>query len=274
MAPITRLAFVAMLFSAAVVNAVPFVAPSDPNGPAPALTQTDSMAAAPESSHPEVFKRAGVNVIERCTKAGTVAITFDDGPFQYTNGLLDILKKKKVKATFFVNGNNNGKISSYKAVVRRAYKEGHQIASHTWSHQDLATLSNKKVTDEMTKLDTAVKSIIGVRPVYMRPPYGSTTPNTQNLLNKLGYTIVLWSQDTNDWRHVTDVGKSMKVYRDVLGKKGEIKKPGHIFLQHDIHKVTATILATQAIDFALSKGYKVVTVGECLGKPKSSWYRS
>ncbi|KAF9178386.1 hypothetical protein BGZ51_005939 [Haplosporangium sp. Z 767] len=271
MAPITRLAFVAMLFSAAVVNAAPFIAPVDPT---PALAQVDSLATAPESLNPEIFKRAGVKIIERCTKKRTVAITFDDGPFQYTNGLLDILKKKKVKATFFVNGDNNGQIGNYKAVIQRAYKEGHQIASHTWSHADLTTLTEEKVIAEMTNLDNAIKGMIGRRPVYMRPPYGSTDPTTQAILAKLGYTIVLWSQDTNDWQHPTDVEASMKVYRSALGAKNAVKQPGHIFLQHDTHQVTATLLATQAIDYARKMGFKVVTVGECLGQPKSKWYRA
>ncbi len=70
-----------------------------------------------------------------------------------------------------------------------------------------------------------------------------------------------------------EVSKSLAVYETALGAKDAIKKKGSIFLQHDTHKSTALELAPQAIDYALSKGFKVVTVGECLGESKSKWYR-
>ncbi|KAG0258109.1 hypothetical protein BG011_003540 [Mortierella polycephala] len=273
MAPISRLAVVAMLASAAFVNAAPILAPMASDAAAPALTKTDSLAAAPGSWNSELSKRGVVGTIDRCTTVGTVALTFDDGPSNYTNELLDILARKKVKATFFINGQNGNSIMAHKAVIERMHKDGHQIASHTWSHQDLATLSVTKMTEEMTKLDNAVKEIIGVRPMFMRPPYGSTNPGVLSLLKKLGYTIVLWDQDTNDWRHPKEVDISFKVYEKALGEANAINQPGHIFLQHDIHEYTVTKLAGMAIDYALEKGFKVVTVGECLGVANTKWYR-
>ncbi|KAF9576824.1 hypothetical protein EC968_003331 [Mortierella alpina] len=275
MAPITRLALAAMLASAAF--AVPVI-PPNPNGPTPAFSEDSTYApVAPAASappSPALFKRAiESGVIMTCSKPGMVAITFDDGPFEYTNALLDILKAKNVKATFFLNGHNNGEIKNYKAVVRRAYKENHQIASHTWSHQDLLTLSKSGIRKEMKKLDDAIKGIIGVRPVYMRPPYGNRNDFVKKVLIDDGYKIVLWDQDTNDWQHPDDVNQSLDVYKSALGRKDEIKQKGHIFLQHDTHKSTALELAPQAIDYALSLGFKVVTVGECLGQSKSKWYR-
>ncbi|KAF9282276.1 hypothetical protein BGZ68_006087 [Mortierella alpina] len=273
MAPFTRLALVAMLASAAF--AIPVITPPNPNGPTPALyEETNTYPDVPASPSPALFKRAVESgVIMTCSRPGMVAITFDDGPFLYTNQLLDILKAKKVKATFFLNGDNNGHIKDYEAVVKRAYKEKHQIASHTWSHTDLTTLDEKGILDEMNKLDDAIKGMIGVRPIYMRPPFGSRNPFVKDVLTKNGYEIVIWDQDTNDWQHPDDVNKSLKVYKTVLGRKNEIKKNGHIFLQHDTHKATALQLAPQAIDYALSKGFKVVTLGECLGKGRSKWYR-
>ncbi|KAF9943302.1 hypothetical protein BGZ75_007242 [Mortierella antarctica] len=272
MAPLTRLAIVAMLASAAF--AVPVI-PPNPNGPAPAFSEANAYAPdAPTPPSPALFKRAVESgVIMTCSKPGVVALTFDDGPFEYTNALLDILKKKKVKATFFLNGQNNGEIKNYKAVVKRAYNENHQIASHTWSHTDLLTLSKSQILNEMKQLDDAIKGIIGVRPIYMRPPYGNRNESVKKTLIDAGYKIVIWDQDTNDWQHPTEVNKSLDVYKAVLGRKNEIKQKGHIFLQHDTHKSTALELAPQAIDYALSKGFKVVTVGECLGQSKSKWYR-
>ncbi|KAF9432702.1 hypothetical protein BGZ76_010442 [Entomortierella beljakovae] len=249
MAPFTRLAVIAMLFSTALVSAAPIDEPH------------------------VVGKRATINIITKCKIAGTAALTFDDGPHTFTNELLDILKKKGVKATFFMNGNNYGSITSYRSVVQRAYSEGHQIASHTWDHKDLKGMKVSDVKLEMSKLDSAFKSILNVRPVYMRPPYGSLDDSATKTINDLGYKIVTWDRDTEDWEHPDDVATNFKVYTSSLTKSG-LKKPGHIFLQHDVNKATALTLAPKAIDLALKRKYKVVTVGECLGVPKSQWYRS
>ncbi|KAG0369618.1 polysaccharide deacetylase [Gamsiella multidivaricata] len=273
MAPITRLAVLAMLASAAFVNAVPVLAPVEPSGAVPALAASDAFASAPETSSPVLEKRAVATVITKCTKPGTIAITFDDGPSDFTNGLLDILKKKGVKTTFFLNGVNYGNITDRADVVKRAYKEGHQIASHTWSHQDLATLTTSQIKTEMKKLDDAVKKIIGVRPVFMRPPYGSVNDQVLSVLGSQGYKVVTWDKDTEDWKHPTDVAKSLKVYTKIFGTAGEVKKAGHIVLEHDTHELTALSLAPQAIDLAISKGFKVVPVGTCLGVSSSAWYR-
>ncbi|KAF9350161.1 hypothetical protein BGX26_011623 [Mortierella sp. AD094] len=251
MAPISRLALVAMLFSAAFVNAAP-------------------VSTAPGTTH-ELYKR-GVNIITSCTVPGTVAMTFDDGPYLYTSGLLDILKAKGVKVTFFMNGDNYSEITNYAAVVKRAYEDGHQIASHTWDHKDLTTLKKSDITKEMTKLESAFKSIIGVIPTYMRPPYGSVNNLVLSTVSGLGYKIVTWDEDTEDWQHPTDVNASLNLYKKVLTSSG-LKKAGHIFLEHDVNHDTALKLAPEAIDLALSKHYKVVPVATCLGVPQSQWYR-
>ncbi|KAF9120053.1 Carbohydrate esterase 4 protein [Mortierella sp. GBA39] len=258
MAPIARIAMAVLLFSATFINA------------APTVTNVDNDA------HMAGFSRAvsaadtGVKLVYKCTVPNTMAITFDDGPFEYTADLVKLFKKKNAKATFFVNGDNNGKIADYAAAVKQAYLDGHQIASHTWDHKDLATLSVSQINTEMSKLDTAIKKIIGVSPTYMRPPYGSINDLVTKTIGAK-YTIVIWSQDTNDWRHEGDWEKSYKVYTDKIKKaKG---KGGDIILQHETIKLTAKELAPRAIDYAHSMGWKLVTVGECLGKPKSTWYR-
>ncbi|KAF9147844.1 hypothetical protein BG015_010447 [Linnemannia schmuckeri] len=213
---------------------------------------------------------AGIKLVYKCTVPNTMAITFDDGPFDYTADLVKLFKKKNAKATFFVNGDNNGKITDYATAVKQAYLDGHQIASHTWSHGDLATMSVGKINEEMNKLDVAIKKIIGVSPTYMRPPYGSINDRVTKTVGAR-YTIVMWSQDTNDWQHVNDYKKSLKVYTDNIKKANG--KPGDIVLQHDTIQMTAKELAPRAIDYAQKMGWKLVTVGECLGKPKSTWYR-
>lgn len=219
-----------------------------------------------------IEKRNANGVITTCTVPNTLAITFDDGPYRYTSELLDYLNEQDVKATFFMNGDNAGDVYEYDWVVKRAFNEGHQVASHTWSHPDLNKLSVEDIEHEMSRLDEAFKSVIGVRPVYMRPPYGNTNSVTRRTLCDMGYKIVTWSMDTNDWRHPDNVEASMKAYRSALSQPGAHKR-GHIALQHDIHRTTALKLAPAAIKYAKEKGFNIVTVGECLGEPQSSWYR-
>ncbi|KAF9085256.1 hypothetical protein BGX29_002088 [Mortierella sp. GBA35] len=223
-------------------------------------------------SNTEPQKRSGATVVTRCTIPGTIALTFDDGPFLYTNGLLDILHSRAVKATFFFNGNTYGRIEDFAASVKRAYQDGHQVASHTWDHKDLTSLSQGDAIEEMAMLEKAFKNIIDVRPTYMRPPFGSLNEPVLGMLGQRNYTVVTWDMDTQDWAHPADFDASYKLYETFLNNTEEMKQPGHIILQHEVNQVTALQVVPMAIDLALVRGYKVVTVGECLGDPRSNWY--
>jgi len=115
----------------------------------------------PSESKPALQKRsAAATVISRCTKPGTIALTFDDGPFLYTNGLLDILQSRAVKATFFFNGNTYGRIEDFAASVKRAYQDGHQVGHHTWDHRDLTSLSQSEALEEMILRKSENKSLL------------------------------------------------------------------------------------------------------------------
>ncbi|KAK3812935.1 MAG: hypothetical protein J3Q66DRAFT_412272 [Benniella sp.] len=185
-----------------------------------------------------IEKRISNGIITTCTIPNTLAITFDDGPSRYTPDLLDYLNEEGVKVTFFMDGDNVDNIYEYDWIVKRAYNEGHQVASHTWSHPDLNELSKGQIESEMKRLEEAFKSIIGVRPTYMRPPYGNVNAAARRTLSNMGYKIVLWSIDTNDWRHPDNVETSMRAYREALSQP-DAHKRGHIALQHDTHKTTA-----------------------------------
>ncbi|KAK3819535.1 MAG: hypothetical protein J3Q66DRAFT_334811 [Benniella sp.] len=268
MAPIARITALTLALATAFASASPILA-TPPTGYAPALVE----AAAP--SVPKLKVSVSATIITSCTVKGVAALTFDDGPAERTPDLLKILAKAGAKATFFVNGDNHSKIltSANKKIIKDAYKAGHQIASHTWGHLDMITLSLADLHYQMKTLDDALFSIIGVRPRFMRPPFGSTNAQVLKFLGSEGYKVVQWDRDTNDWQHPTEVPLSMEVYKKALTTSG-LKKNGRIFLQHDTHPKTATELASQAIALAKKKGYKLVTVGECLGQPKSKdWYR-
>ncbi|KAI1319853.1 hypothetical protein EDD11_002847 [Mortierella claussenii] len=221
----------------------------------------------------ELVKRDTLQPITTCTVANSFAVTFDDGPGEHTHELLDYLKIKQLKVTFFVNGENYNLITDpvYAAVVKRAYDDGHQIASHTWSHIDISTASEAKLAEEMEKLDQALLQIIGVRPVYMRPPYGNTSPAALDYLSSHGYKVINWNVDTNDWRHPQDFALNLQAYKDAL-QNDSSKGKAFISLQHDAEQGTAQVFSKLAIEYVLSKGFNIMPVGACLGDT-TGWYR-
>ncbi|KAF9933160.1 chitin deacetylase [Linnemannia zychae] len=224
------------------------------------------------SSHLE--KRTGIPapIITACTVPNSFAVTFDDGPSIWTHELLDYLAVKNVKVTFFFNGLNYNLITEPEiaAVVKRAYQEGHQIASHTWAHADISA-PGVDVAAQMTMLDDALLKIIGVRPIYMRPPYGNTSPESLIYLNDKGYKVINWVVDSNDWRHPEDLKQNFEAYRVALQDPAAVGK-GFISLQHDAQQPTAQVFSRLAIEYVLSKGFNVMPVASCLGDT-TGWYR-
>ncbi|RXW23907.1 hypothetical protein EST38_g1953 [Candolleomyces aberdarensis] len=145
-------------------------------------------------ARPSLEMRQRAQVVTRCTVPGTAALTFDDGPYQYMYDITATLKKSNATATFFFNGNNYGCIYDPDNVkrVKHAYDQGHQIASHTWSHADLTTLSWDKLSSEMQKLDQAIERITGAVPAFIRPPYGNHNDRVLQVAAGRKQTIVLW----------------------------------------------------------------------------------
>jgi len=140
-----------------------------------------------------------------CTKPGQIAITYDDGPYVYTSDLLDLFAQYGFKATFFVTGRNlyKGSIDDesqpWPAMIRRMVAEGHQLASHTWSHQDLSAITKEQRYEQMVKLEMALSNIVGKFPTYMRPPFSSCSVASgcpQDMVD-LGYHISYFDLDTD-----------------------------------------------------------------------------
>ncbi|KAG8533095.1 uncharacterized protein KY384_001878 [Bacidia gigantensis] len=236
----------------------------------------------PKSSAPQVAYKlqavAGSSavpvgaVISGCTQPGTVALTFDDGPYIYTAQVLDTLKAAKIHATFFVNGDNWANILSNdsKALVNRELAEGHQIGSHTWDHKDLTTLDTAAITSEMTDLEDALISIIGKYPAYMRPPYLSTNDSVLQTLGGLGYHVISANIDTKDYENDSEAA----IQTAVQNFKTGLDQGGSIELSHDVHQWTAKTLVSAMIQEVQNRGLQAVTVGECLGDPVENWYRT
>ncbi|KAG2180935.1 hypothetical protein INT43_008515 [Umbelopsis isabellina] len=212
---------------------------------------------------PLTLVKRGVSGVQTQCKKGYFALTFDDGPYKYTEELVDILNAKDVKATFFVNGNNFWDIDNNtdaQNAIKKAYHSGHQIASHTWSHADLDSLSESGIQKEMEQLEDALMRVIGVKPAFMRPPYGNSNEKTTEVLNNLGYTVVTWNVDTKDYE-THNLSEEMDNYKKELplSNSGD----GGIALEHDVYKQTVEELAASAIAFVEKQGYKFSTVADC-----------
>jgi len=195
---------------------------------------------------------------------GTVAITFDDGPAASTPKLLDVLQRyPDVRVTFFINGLNYVDASQpqYQAIIARAFQSGHQIASHTFQHKDLAKLTDPEIVEQMLKNDDVIYTATGRVSRYVRPPYGSTSAQALTTLGRLGYKVVNWDVDTVDWSN-QNAQISAQAYDKMLSS-GSNKH--FIALQHDTVQSTAEELMDIVIPKIRSAGLRMVTVAECLG---------
>jgi peptidoglycan/xylan/chitin deacetylase (PgdA/CDA1 family) len=207
-----------------------------------------------------------------------MALTFDDGPYVYTSHILDVLKQYNVKATFFVTGNNLGKGQidlTYHSLIKRMVAKGHQIASHTWTHQNLAKLSFEQIMDQMIKNEMVLRNILGYFPTYMRPPYSACEKACQDVMSTLGYVIAYFSLDTDDYSN-TSLGRiqNAKNNFDNYIKGSNPANDRYLVIAHDIHEQTAHSLTIHMLQRMHALGYKGVTVGECLNDPPANWYRS
>ncbi|KAF2107454.1 chitin deacetylase-like protein [Lophiotrema nucula] len=208
---------------------------------------------------------AGV-VITKCSAPGQLALAYDDGPYQYTQTLSDILTKGGAKGTFFVTGTLYGCIYGQKTALQNAYKAGHQIASHTWTHpQNFGSLSAADLTSQMTKVETALLNIIGVKPTYMRPPYLATGGNVLSTMKTLGYRVITDDVDAGDWNSKTPQ-QSEQTFQQA-GTSGN----GHIPLMHETYSGTVNTLTPWLINWANTNNLKLVTVAECLGDPNGAY---
>ncbi|KAF9923940.1 Carbohydrate esterase 4 protein [Linnemannia zychae] len=136
-------------------------------------------------------------VLDSCTRPNSYAISFDDGPGQLTDELLDYLDEQGLKVTFFMNGDNWNCIyrPESQRLLKRAFNAQHQIASHPWSHRDLEKLSERDIRQEMSKIEDAFRDILGVVPKYMRPPYGKHSERVRKVMESMGYVMILWDVD-------------------------------------------------------------------------------
>lgn len=221
--------------------------------------------------------------IYRCKTPNTIALTFDDGPNKFTKDVLDILDSFSVKATFFITGINSGKGAidddkkPWKGLIERMFHSGHQIASHTWSHQDMSTITRSQRRDQMIRNEMAFRNVIDCFPTYMRPPYSSCSVESGCVqdMGELGYHITYYDIDTSDYMNDSPeaIHKSKAVFDNAMSNRNPRDQP-FLVIGHDVHQQTVYNLTAHMLRRISADGYRAVTLGECLGDPKENWYRS
>ncbi|KAJ3204646.1 chitin deacetylase, partial [Dinochytrium kinnereticum] len=211
--------------------------------------------------------------------SGMWGLTFDDGPSSVTPGLLDFLRERNVKATFFVIGANVVNEEGNAEILRRAYEEGHQIGYHSWTHHAMTTLTVDQMVSEIVWNAVAIYRVIGRVPRYFRPPYGDVDDRLRNLLLAMNLRPVLWTVISDDASIPDDapgpnnytidamVDRFQSVIRN--GYMDGLAWPppgapylGHVSLHHDL-RVSNVEAARRVVPVVIGGGFRGVTVEEC-----------
>ena len=264
---ITKFSRRGFLLTAATLSSCTAAEPLQSRGAAAAQVKTSANTAyrtppvsGPVPRNPDVAlssnfsNGAGISFSRVLVSGNYIAITFDDGPHpQNTTRLLDILRARNIKATFYVIGRS---VDLYPQVVRRTVAEGHEIGNHTHTHRLLSKLSDSEVRTEMTRCRDAISRAAGVQPRTMRPPYGGLLQRQRELVHaEFGYPTILWSVDPLDWKNRNS---SLITSRILSGASA-----GGIVLAHDLHATTVDAMPG-TLDGLLRRGFKFVTVSQLL----------
>ncbi|KAJ7776580.1 carbohydrate esterase family 4 protein [Mycena maculata] len=223
----------ALFLSAVLASAVPLIDPTAaPNPPKAALFTS-------------------------CTVNGTMALTFDDGPYLWQKNMSDLLTQYNAKGTFFVSLAVGDCIydEPFASNIQYTYQAGHQICAHTWSHPDLTTLN-------ATRSKSALYNILGIKTDWVRPPYGSYNTAVRQQAYTLNKTLVTWDFEDEDSEGAT-AKQSMAYYDQFLAQNP--LPPTGLMLNHETYNTTVFEVMPYAIPKLVKAGYKLVTLAECMG---------
>ena len=206
----------------------------------------------------EIFAVGNSSIVFSKSREPTkkIALTFDDGPHpRYTERILNILDKYHIKATFFVIGVN---IQNYPAPLKKIYESGHEIGNHSFSHDNQNDLNSLNAVAEMKKCQDLIIKETGIAPRLFRPPRGACNSDVIDAAKTLGYSVVLWSIDTLDWK-----GTPSQIIASAVEKQAH---GGDIILMHDYTSLKNTTCDALEIIIPrlLARGYKFVTVSELI----------
>ena len=184
-------------------------------------------------------------------KRPMIALTFDDGPGEYTSELLDCLEENNAHATFFMLGQN---VELYPDDVKRMLKLGCEIGNHSWDHKNMFELDIDSVVKQFNDADQALIDACGQASTVIRAPYGNAN---EEIMNAVGKPFFMWSLDSLDWSY-KDVDLD---YKSIMEDNASVIKDGTIILMHDIHEPSVKA-AERIIPELINMGFKLVTVSE------------
>lgn len=158
------------------------------------------------------------------------------------------------------------------------HSSGHQIASHTWSHQNLHGLSQTSFDHQIYYNEMAFRNILGLFPTYLRPPYVDCDSTCFARLVATGYHVIYYDLDTFDYLNDAPnlIQTSKSYFSNYIMQSAPNPATGNMLpLSHDIHFQTVYNLTEFMLQTIASTGYgRSVTVGDCLGDPPENWYRA
>ena len=185
-----------------------------------------------------------------------IALTFDDGPHpKYTPRILEILKRYGIKATFFVIGQN---VEYYPGIIEQIIDGGHEIGNHTYRHKRTKMLNDEIFKEDVRHCDGKILQECDYKIKLFRPPEGYVDEKVRSISEELGYSIILWNIDTEDWAHSSPAEIENNVIKNISA--------GDIILMHDyVSGKNGTIDALERIiPKLLSENYNFVTVSELI----------
>lgn len=182
-------------------------------------------------------------------KGKYIILTFDDGPSEYTNDLLNILNNNNSSATFFMLGN---RMKNNVDIIKNIYNSNSEIGSHSYLHNDLTNYCEEELIEDFNTVNIIYNEITNDNIKYFRPPYGKYNENIKNNIN---IPIVLWNIDPKDWL----LRDSIDIYNNVINNACN----GCIILLHETYKETVEALK-MIIPKLNELGYKTISLSEAL----------
>ncbi|KAJ3076645.1 chitin deacetylase [Podochytrium sp. JEL0797] len=253
------------------------VPPIVPNAPAVVATpaKTPSFTWAPTQNVPAVgvpewtsyFANAGGSLpvpasdITKCTgpTSNVWGASFDDGPSNETQTVLNYFKSVNMHTTFWVIGGN---VMDFPQVLLQTYQAGHQIGIHTWSHPSLLNMTDDQIVAEFVYCARAIYEVIGVVPKFYRPPFGDIDPRVRKVAASMGLTSVTWEADTDDWNYVGKNNMTQVPLAFQTWLAANLTLP--ISLEHDLYAETVAVVQ-ESMDLLIKAGRVIAPLSECIG---------
>lgn len=193
-----------------------------------------------------VFALHEPRIVRSHPRAGKkVALTFDDAPNGHTQDVLAVLETSGVRATFFLIG---AQIPRHRELVSSIVAKGHDIGNHSFSHAFTKDWTEEAIAEDIARAERIILEATGRIPLYFRPPMGLVTPEMRRACGRLGYSLVLWSVDSGDWRGDDEETIITHVLQGV--------SPGAIILFHPLPRTVRVL--PRIIRGLQDQGYEIV----------------